>query len=536
MDSIKSKTERATNVMAAAIDKNECPETDFANAKLKLVESLESYSKKHRNITNKILDELDTLSESFGNLAELHRSRLSEMPNDKKEDQALSVNFLAYLQGNFKVIRDELCKGYAKQMEYIISEISETKSTLSRNVRKPVDSLENMTTMFFQLQKGMEKRNQLIQRRQYSAFYLMNQNVSNFYSSNHRIYTAINQISEIEEMCQRHSLHDINYVGRSISEVLSDENRKLTELPRAIEGVINILYDKYYESEGIFRTTASQIVVDELYHRLSVSPLDDYSCDVLASVLKRYVREIPGMLFNNSVSRDIFTEYSRFENPKDKINNLANLFSSNTIQDEKKTLFKHIMRLCHKISKFSSVNLMNESNLAVCWTPTMFAIENYELPDYLKMVQFFISENNIQIGHTTPRVRTNTNYDHKSADTTNSVTTHLSSVEVSHNPSNSTPIDQSLTTDDLRFSEQQFMFSQPQPYHTTKTQTNPQQKMETQSQRDPVSRYPMMIPQRPIIPSTNASRSGPVPIGNSRQKFLKQRQGVGFLNASAPDE
>ncbi|KAL7715209.1 Rho-GAP domain-containing protein [Entamoeba marina] len=398
MDSIKSKTERATNVMAAAIDKTECSETEFAYNKLKLVDAIESYSKKQRSITNKILDAFSTLTDCFGNLAELHRSRLADIPthkkyNDKREDQTLSINFLLFMQGNFKVVRDELYKGYAKQTENIISEVTDTKSVLTRNLRKPVDSLETMTTMFYQLEKGIEKRNQVIQRRQYSAMYLMNQNVTTYFVNNGNLHNAMSETSDIESYCQRHSLKGVSYVGRLLGEILDDEKRERDELPRSIEHIISLLEDKYYENEGIFRTNASGAIVNELYHRLSVSTISEFPCEVLASVLKKFVRGLPGMMFCNSLAKDVMTEYMKSGAKEDRINNLSNLFySPSWIPEEKLVLFQSIIKLCYKISLSSSINLMTEANLSVCWTPTMFSVSNDDLPDFLKMMQFIIAE------------------------------------------------------------------------------------------------------------------------------------------------
>lgn len=43
---------------------------------------------------------------------------------------------------------------------------------------------------------------------------------------------------------------------------------------------------------------------------------------------------------------------------------------------------------------------MDEKNLSVCWTPTMFSVDTNELPTYLEMVKFFITEYDSIFGNT----------------------------------------------------------------------------------------------------------------------------------------
>ena len=43
----------------------EFPEVEYANKHIKEIEELESYNKKHRNITNKLLDSLENVIEQL---------------------------------------------------------------------------------------------------------------------------------------------------------------------------------------------------------------------------------------------------------------------------------------------------------------------------------------------------------------------------------------------------------------------------------------------------------------------------------------
>ncbi|ELP87268.1 hypothetical protein EIN_095050 [Entamoeba invadens IP1] len=398
MDSIKAKTERAMNG-----EKTETPETEYVALHMKSIDDLETFFKKHKTYTNKIIDSFATIIEQLGNLAELDRTRLSTLPQNQKAKQAISVNFLLFSQGSFQVLKDELVRGYTCEVDAILCEIGDVKGTFQKNQRKTMDNLETLVTMKYQLGNLVEKRNRVMQDFQYKALNSFNNTVSMYFNGNGHLIEAAEEIEPTESEIQNIHLRGVSYVGKTVGEILDSEKRKHYELPKAIEEIIKIVRDNYLEREGVFRTAASLKEVDELYHRLSVSKLADFSCETLVSTLKRFVRELPGMLFCNSLAKDMLTTYRSRGTDEEKISALRKLFSGKWVPEEKIVLFKAICLLCSDISSRSDVNLMNNKNLSVCWTPTMFAVGNDDLSSYLEMMTFIIQEarpifNDLKIG------------------------------------------------------------------------------------------------------------------------------------------
>ncbi|GAB1219996.1 hypothetical protein ENUP19_0047G0055 [Entamoeba nuttalli] len=536
MDRLGDVMGKAVSVVNA-VSGSDTEETEYANSHIKEIEEMESYIKKHRSIANKILDAFSVLTEQIGNMAELHRTRLSLLQPLQKEDQALSVNYLLFIQGNMQLIRDELTKGYGKQIGFISSEIAEVKTLFNKNTRKPVDSVETMTTMLYQLKRLFEIRNKIMQRHQYLAFHLLNCNLNSFNVNNGNIYTAMNQLSDLDNDSEQIHLRSVSYVGRTLGEILDAERRKHSELPRVIEDIINLLENQYYEKEGIFRTAASQKQVNELFHRLSVSDISSFPWETLASTLKRFVRELPGMLFCNSLAKDVLSKYQESEIRETRIHNLTSLFyAQKWVPEEKIVLFKAIVKLCHKIMVHSSKNLMNEKNLSVCWTPTMFSVNNDELSKYLEMMSFIITEADFifddtkksmgLIGNTEVRGKQlgSTKIDHSSVLESDHVQPKMipkvplvslidSTPDFSNSPSQSKFIMGTSPSQGGMSQQTKFTLGN---YHPPKDTQSPRT-----HQRDPTTRYPMVTQQRP---TTMAVPSTPLPKVPPRQKFLQQRQ------------
>ncbi|ELP83733.1 hypothetical protein EIN_469370 [Entamoeba invadens IP1] len=370
----------------------ELADIEFVTSNLKSIEELDIYSKKQRTITNKILDTISELLNEFGELSDLQSTHQT---SNKEEaiTQSHSINFILFVQGSLQVMREELVKGFAKQMEYIIGSINEAKSTFQKNQKKPVDSLECLTIAKAQLDKIIEKRNQIILSHQLIAFSSLANAIQNNFQHNHELSDKIAEIDNLEDEADSTVLKAVSYSQHTLGEILDAEKRKRTELPKAIEQLIEVISTKHYLSEGIFRTNAASTSVNDICLKMAVTDFSVLPADLLAGVLKKFVRNLPSMLFSNLLAKDILIAFQASPTPEQKISNLKTLFDTpKWVPPEKLVLFKAICIMCHIIASHSDVNLMNEKNLSVCWTPTMFSVSTEELSQYLALMEFIIKE------------------------------------------------------------------------------------------------------------------------------------------------
>ena len=374
-------------------DKQEPPECEFATSKIKEIEELEQFQKKQLKITQKILSQLQLVSEQMGKLAELQQTRMSKLEKGDKEDQMLSMNYMVNMQKNFVDLKDELSKGYSYQNELLSSEISEVKTLINKNTKKPLDSIETMNVMTYQLQRLFKVRNKIIQRHQYQAFHNFQMSLNTFASNHPSINIAMNQIADLQVDITNIPLRSVQYCNKTVKEILQQEQREETQLPFVIESIINILQTYYIDQEGIFRTAGNQKEILDVSTRLSVSDLSNMTHENLSGLLKKFVRDIPNMLFNATHARDMLNEYLKSTQRNERIKNFKALFEKpGWVPVADLTMFKGIMSLCHKIAQKQDLNKMSEKNLSVCWTPSIFAVGTEEISNYLEMVSFIILE------------------------------------------------------------------------------------------------------------------------------------------------
>ncbi|ELP93492.1 hypothetical protein EIN_059970 [Entamoeba invadens IP1] len=395
LDTLKTKTERAVNAAVNAMDKQDCSEAEFANTNLKLLDEYEYYTRKTKSITNKILDAFQIVIDQIGNLSELQRNFHSQrdvLPV-QKDETTLQINFLLFTQGNFTALKEEMSKCVVKQAEQLLKEIGDVKQNFTKNMRKPVDTLESMVVMRYQLSRLFNSRTFIMQTQPYKIYQMFNNNINSFYATNQNLNGFIDNIETNEAVIPTIQMKCVPYVGKTLGEILDLERRKRNEIPKVIEEMISLIENKFIERQGLFRTAASLKQVSELYHRLSVSNLNEFPCETIANTLKRFTRELPGMMFCNSLARDMLSVYKKSTERMERIDELAHLFSTQRwIPEEKITFFKALCLMCHHVAQNSEKNLMGEKNLAVCWTPTLFSVASDDIGEYLEMMTFIITE------------------------------------------------------------------------------------------------------------------------------------------------
>ncbi|XP_006868523.1 PREDICTED: T-cell activation Rho GTPase-activating protein [Chrysochloris asiatica] len=147
-------------------------------------------------------------------------------------------------------------------------------------------------------------------------------------------------------------------------------------LPRPIQDILTILCLKGPSTEGIFRKAANEKARKELKEELNSGgtvDLENRPVHLLAVVLKDFLRSIPLKL----LSSDLFEEWMGAldrQHEEDRIEALKQV--ADKLPRPNLTLLKHLVYVLYLISKSSSTNKMDSSNLAICIGPNMLALEN----------------------------------------------------------------------------------------------------------------------------------------------------------------
>ncbi|EDR29437.1 hypothetical protein, conserved [Entamoeba dispar SAW760] len=196
-------------------------------------------------------------------------------------------------------------------------------------------------------------------------------------------------VDEIEKQLQEKNIlinkqeDVVLYTGRTIKEILNDEKREQNQLPRVIEKMIHCMYEKGCYCKGIFRESQNASIrkVEELYMRMSVTNFEDIPVDVIANVLKKFLRNLPIHIIDNEITQQIFCEWSKINKnesiPDFKvIQTIQNILSILPIEHQ--TIFKELMKLSYKIISFSDLNSMNSKNLSVCLSTNLMTLNEPE--------------------------------------------------------------------------------------------------------------------------------------------------------------
>ncbi|ELP84632.1 T-cell activation Rho GTPase activating protein, putative [Entamoeba invadens IP1] len=198
-----------------------------------------------------------------------------------------------------------------------------------------------------------------------------------------------------DEEFKQHTL--VNYAQVPIHVILEHEQRTKRDLPKAVEQIHLHLTKNGLNVKGIFRESgATAHYLQELYMRMSVTNFLEIPPDITAAVYKKFLREIPGHIFNTSQTTNLVEKMS-FSKTDKEMNEIDILKSAlEQLPEELNTLFTHLLRLCFKIAQNEKINSMGSKNLAVCLTPSVFSIPEGEtgqfmLPSLLGIMTLFIN-------------------------------------------------------------------------------------------------------------------------------------------------
>jgi hypothetical protein len=169
------------------------------------------------------------------------------------------------------------------------------------------------------------------------------------------------------------------------------------KVPFIVSDLIAVL-DKLDAShkEGIFRLSAPKNSVDSLCRTLDQDRITDWSDysdhNLIACTLKAYVREmsIVDPLIGEDVGEDVRT-IARTA-PPDGTARLRRLLS--TCPPSRRNALSYIMKYLRKIADAADVTLMSPYNIAVCWSPILFARTPLAVPgdDAVTAVELMVSK------------------------------------------------------------------------------------------------------------------------------------------------
>ncbi|XP_065899319.1 ralA-binding protein 1-like [Dysidea avara] len=143
------------------------------------------------------------------------------------------------------------------------------------------------------------------------------------------------------------------------------------ELPTVFRECINILEDRGLEQEGIYRLSGMKSKIDEIkaaYDRGEEVDLESADANVVASLLKQYLRELPDSLLTSRLQ-------DRFEMITKKSNSIQQIIAMREVladmPSHNRLMLGWLMVHMSHIVKHVSVNKMGIPNIIIVLSPTL---------------------------------------------------------------------------------------------------------------------------------------------------------------------
>ncbi|XP_062949341.1 rho GTPase-activating protein 20-like [Cynocephalus volans] len=181
--------------------------------------------------------------------------------------------------------------------------------------------------------------------------------------------------------------------GVSLPNICENDN-----LPKPVLDMLYFLNQKGPLSKGIFRLSANLKSCRELKEKLNSGVEVHLDCEcifVIASVLKEFLRNIPGSIFSSNLY-DHWVCVMDQGNNEEKINTIQRLLDQ--LPRANVVLLRYLFGVLHNIEQQSSSNQMTAYNLAVCIAPSILwppfssspEVENEFTKKVSLLVQFLI--------------------------------------------------------------------------------------------------------------------------------------------------
>ena len=162
----------------------------------------------------------------------------------------------------------------------------------------------------------------------------------------------------------------------SLVQVLSNEGNPDPPIPSIVRKVIAYLDDKALKTEGLFRVAGSRKAMDELRAQVDkgvdINPYEADGVHTVASLLKLYFRCLPEPLLTFAAYDPLMKAFDAYESNSDREKFAAAAKSTiGKIPKENRILCRYLLAFLARVAKNSEVNMMQPSNLAICFAPNL---------------------------------------------------------------------------------------------------------------------------------------------------------------------
>ncbi|KAL7719026.1 Rho-GAP domain-containing protein [Entamoeba marina] len=345
--------------------KNSASATDFILNSLKDVEEHELFFKKQKELMENIVNAQQSMLQSFQSLNDLYQHSITIMGDSLLSTVASKTSSLTAFLGE---LFDSTNRHLTCDTETTLQEIVDVKTLLEKNKKKSTDSPSTIHSIVCKYEQNFQnKKIVTISRPLLSIDTFVSQCKTEFDSE------SVSNLRSVVDQCEIKSFNTTFppglYENSTLKEILTFEERDSHSIPLAVKRIFHQLRDNYLDVEGIFRLCGSSTNVDLYLKRMAVDTFEGCPCELLSSVVKKFVRDLPNNLINKNKTELLLKsvkEYGDIDGFKEFLKLLS---------DEELALTKSICKICHKVQLRQEENKMNSKNLSVCWTPSMFDVD-----------------------------------------------------------------------------------------------------------------------------------------------------------------
>ena len=295
----------------------------------------------------------------------------------KQDNSETFIEGVSFITSMFEQFNEAFTKTYQK-VDIILNDIKETKKLFEKNKNQ-----EMLTSSFYQLSEYLKWETPLMICNFFSAFEQMCSTGEVFFGMHDRLPQIKDKSQKLKQSYVMKSMktkETVFYCNKTLREILDAEKRAFYQLPRVVENMLLYLYNQGCSTHGLFRENpnASKKTVDEIYHRMGHTDFEDLPPDVVATVLKKFLRDMKEKLFSHQVSVEMFKLWQKLRSKNDanivkqKRDMVQSMFKK--LPPENLTLLRSLLKLCYKIDSMSDINGMPMKNIAVCLAPTLMTV------------------------------------------------------------------------------------------------------------------------------------------------------------------